>query len=119
MSRADSPLGLPRRMSRTIALTGFAALIAAMTLAATPPARAQLGNVFSDPAPRPPGNVPRGQQVQQQPQPHENTEGSELPWGGLLPAPKRPPRGQDVPQPGSVQSQPLAPRPGTTIVPQN
>src|SRR5256885_8759569 len=106
-------------MSRTIALIGFAALIAAMTLAATPPARAQLGNVFSDPAPRPPGNVPRGQQVQQQPQPDDDEEVPELPQGRLLPAPNRPLPGQGVPPPGSVQSQPLAPPPGTTVVPQN
>src|SRR3954464_13163861 len=98
-------------MSRTIALTGFAALIAAMTLAATPPARAQLGNVFSDPAPRPPGNVPRGQQVQQQQQPDDDEEVPELPQGRLLPAPNRPPPGQGVPPPGAVQSQPLAPPP--------
>ncbi|HEV7408143.1 MAG TPA: DUF2155 domain-containing protein [Bradyrhizobium sp.] len=104
-------------MFRTIALTGFAALIAALTLAAAPPARAQIGNVFSDPAPRPPGNVPRGQ-VQQQQQ-DDDEEVPELPQGRLLPAPNRPSPGQGVPPPGSVQSQPLAPPPGTTIVPQN
>jgi hypothetical protein len=102
-------------MFRTIALTGFAALIAATTLAVPPPARAQLGNVFSDPAPRPPGNVPRGQ-VQQQ---DDDEEVPELPQGRLLPAPNRPPPGQGVPPPGSVQSQPLAPPPGTTVIPQN
>jgi hypothetical protein len=85
--------------------------------AAAPPARAQIGNVFSDPAPRPPGNVPRGQ-VQQQQQ-DDDEEVPELPQGRLLPAPNRPPPGQGVPPPGSVQSQPLAPPPGTTIVPQN
>src|SRR5947209_17312896 len=103
-------------MSRTIALIGFAALIAAMTLATTPPARAQLGNVFSDPAPRPPGNVPRGQQIQQQQQqqqPDDDEEVPELPQGRLLPAPNRPPPGQRVPPPGPVQAQPLAPPPGT------
>src|SRR6266404_625909 len=102
-------------MFRTIALTGFAALIAATTLAAAPPARAQLGNIFSDPAPRPPGNVPRGQ-VQQQ---DDDEEVPELPQGRILPAPNRPLPGQGVPPPGSVQSQPLAPPPGTTIIPQN
>jgi hypothetical protein len=102
-------------MSRTIALTGFAALIAAATLAAVPPARAQLGNLFSDPAPRPPGNVPRGQ-VQQQ---DDEEEVPELPQGRILPTPNRPQPGQGVPPPGSVQSQPLAPPPGTSIVPQN
>jgi hypothetical protein len=102
-------------MFRTIALTGFAALIAATTLAAAPPARAQLGNIFSDPAPRPPGNVPRGQ-VQQQ---DDDEEVPELPQGRILPAPNRPLPGQGVPPPGSVQSQPLAPPPGTSIIPQN
>ena len=49
-------------MSRTIVLTGFAALLAATTIAPAPPARAQIGTIFSEPAPRPPGNVPRGNQ---------------------------------------------------------
>ena len=102
-------------MFRTIALTGFAALIAATTLAAVPPARAQLGNLFSDPAPRPPGNVPRGQ-VQQQ---DDEEEVPELPQGRILPTPNRPQPGQGVPPPGSVQSQPLAPPPGTSVIPQN
>ena len=43
----------------------------------------------------------------------------ELPQGRVLPAPNRPLPGQNVPPPGSVQSQPLAPPPGTTVVPQN
>src|SRR3954466_14913319 len=102
-------------MFRTIALTGFAALIAATMLAAAPPARAQLGNIFSEPAPRPPGNVPRGQ-VQQQ---DDEEEVPELPQGRILPTPNRPLPGQGVPPPGSVQSQPLAPPPGTTVIPQN
>jgi hypothetical protein len=103
-------------MFRTIALTGFAALIAATTLAFAPPARAQLGNIFSDPAPRPPGNVPRGQVQQQQ---DDEEEVPELPQGRILPTPNRPLPGQGVPPPGSVQSQPLAPPPGTSIIPQN
>ena len=106
----------PREMFRTIALTGFAALIAASTLAFAPPARAQIGNIFSDPAPRPPGVIPRGQP---QPPPDDEEEVPELPRGRLLPAPTRPPPGQGVPPPGSVQSQPLAPPPGTTVVPPN
>src|ERR1700712_386554 len=106
-------------MFRTIALTGFAALIAALTLAAAPPARAQIGNIFSDPAPRPPGNVPRGQQVQQQPQPDDDEEVPELPQGRLLPAPNRPPPGQGAPPRGPVQPHPRAPPPETPIVPQN
>src|ERR1700737_406236 len=104
-------------MFRTIALTSFAALVAATTISLAPPARAQIGNIFSDPAPRPPGAIPRGNQQQQQPDDEE--EVPELPRGRLLPTPNRPPPGQGVPAPGSVQSQPLAPPPGTTVVPQN
>src|SRR3954466_6469099 len=101
-------------MFRTIALTGFAALIAATAISLAPPARAQIGNIFSDPAPRPPGNVPRGA-----PPPDDEEEVPELPQGRLLPTPNRPPPGQGAPPPGAVQSQPLAPPPGTTVVPQN
>ena len=101
-------------MFRTIALTGFAALLAATAISLAPPARAQIGNIFSDPSPRPPGNVPRGNQ-----QPDDDEEVPELPQGRLLPTPNRPMPGQGVPAPGSVQSQPLAPPPGTTIIPQN
>jgi hypothetical protein len=101
-------------MFRTIALTGFAALIAASAISLAPPARAQIGNIFSDPAPRPPGNVPRGNQ-----QPDDEEEVPELPQGRLLPTPNRPLPGQGVPAPGTVQSQPLAPPAGTTVIPQN
>src|SRR3954469_11618828 len=104
-------------MFRTIALTGFAALIAASTISLAPPARAQIGNIFSDPAPRPPGAIPRGNQQQRQ-EPDDDEEVPELPRGRLLPAPNRPLPGQGVPAPGNVQSQPLAPPPGTTLVPQ-
>jgi hypothetical protein len=105
-------------MFRTIALTGFAALMAAATIPLAPSARAQIGNIFSDPAPRPPGNIPRGSQQQQQ-QPDDEEEVPVLPQGRLLPTPNRPPPGQGVPPPGSIQSQPLAPPPGTTVIPQN
>src|SRR5437773_1562317 len=102
-------------MLRTIALTGFAALVAATAISLAPPARAQIGNIFSEPAPRPPGSVPRGNQ----PPPEDEEEVPELPQGRLLPTPNRPLPGQGVPAPGAVQSQPLAPPPGTIIVPQN
>ena len=104
-------------MFRTIVLTGFAALVAATAISLAPPARAQIGNIFSD-QPRPPGNVPRGNQQQQQ-VPDDEEEVPELPQGRLLPTPNRPLPGQGVPPPGSVQSQPLAPPPGTTVIPQN
>src|SRR5580692_6751351 len=102
-------------MFRTIALTGLAALLAATALPLAPPARAQIGNIFSDPPPRPPGAIPRGNQ----PPPDDEEEVPELPQGRVLPTPNRPLPGQGVPPPGSVQSQPLAPPPGTTIIPQN
>ena len=101
-------------MFRTITLAGFAALLAAASISLAPPARAQIGNIFSDPTPRPPGNVPRGNQQQA---PDDEEEVPELPQGRVLPAPNRPLQG--VPPPGSVQSQPLAPPPGTTVIPQN
>ena len=112
-----SPIRLlkPREMFRTIALTGFAVLVAATTISLAPPARAQIGNIFSDPSPRPPGNIPRGAP----PPSDEEEEVPELPQGRLLPTPNRPPPGQGVPAPGSFQTQPLAPPPGTTVVPQN
>ena len=112
---------MPREMLRTIALTGFAALFAATATSLAPPAHAQIGTIFSDPPPpRPPGGIPRGQQ--QQAQPDDEEEVPELPQGGrVLPAPNRPYPGQRQGNalPGPVQSEPLAPVPGTTVVPQN
>lgn len=105
-------------MYRTIALTGFAAVLAATSLALVPSARAQIGTIFSDPIPRPPGNIPRGGQQQMQP-PDEEEEVPELPQGRVLPAPTRLPPGQGAALPGPVQSQPLAPPPGMTVIPQN
>jgi len=103
-------------MLRPFILTGFAALLVATTISLPLPARAQIGNIFSD-QPRPPGNVPRGSQ---QPMPEDEEEVPELPQGGrLLPTPNRPLPGQGVPPPGAVQSQPLAPPPGVAVAPQN
>jgi hypothetical protein len=101
-------------MFRTLTLAGFAALMAAFTLSFAPPARAQFGTLFGDPAPRPPGNVPRGNPP---PQYDDEEEVPELPQGRLLPT--RPGPGQGVPPPGAVQTQPLAPPPATTVIPQN
>ena len=102
-------------MLRTIILTGFAAVLAATTVALAPPARAQIGNIFSDPAPRPPGSIPRGNAPSD-----DEEEVPELPQGRLLPTPNRPlPPGQGVAPPGAVQSQPLAPPPGAAVIPQN
>src|ERR1700742_2062025 len=97
----------PREMHRNIVLAGLAALITglALSVAATTPARAQIGNIFSDPVPRPPGNIPRGNQ--NQPPPEEEEEAvPALPQGRVLPAQR--PR-QDSALPGPVKSQPLAP----------
>jgi len=104
-------------MLRTIALTSFAAFVAALTVSLAPPAQAQIGNIFSDPPLRPPGAIPRGNQQQQQ-LPDDDEEVPELPRGRLLPTPNRPPPGQGAPPPGAYQSQPLAPPPGTTVAPQ-
>src|SRR5215831_20039100 len=97
-------------MLRPIVLTGLAAVVAATVISPATPARAQIGNIFSDPPLRPPGNIPRGQP---QPPPDDEEEVPELPpQGRVLPAPTRP--GPGAPGPGSVQSQPLAPPPGST-----
>jgi hypothetical protein len=110
---------MPREMLRTIAWTGLAALFAA-AMPFAPPAQAQIGTIFSDPAPpRPPGGIPRGQP---QAAPDDEEEVPELPQGGrVLPAPNRayPGQRQGNALPGPVQSEPLAPVPGTTVVPQN
>jgi hypothetical protein len=102
-------------MHRNIVLTGLAAFLAATSLALAVPARAQIGTIFSDPVPRPPGNIPR--RGEPMPPPDEEEEVPELPQGRVLPAPIRP--GQGAALPGPVQSQPLAPPPGTTVIPQN
>jgi hypothetical protein len=107
----------PREMLKTIAITGLAACVAAGAIALAPPARAQIGNIFSDQPPRPPGNIPRGTQP---PPPDDEEEVPDLPQQGrLLPTPNRPLPGQGVAPPGPVQSQPLPPPAATTVIPQN
>jgi len=111
---------MPREMFRTIALTGLAALFAATAIPFAPKAQAQIGTIFSDQPPRPPGSIPRGGQ---QAQPDDEEEMPELPQGRVLPVPNRAYPGQQPQQgyavPGRVQSEPLAPVPGTNVVPQN
>ncbi len=102
-------------MFRTTSIASLAALAAALLIAPSQPVRAQLGNIFSDPSPRPPGNIPRGNM----PAPDDEEEVPDLPQGRLLPAPNRILPGQGAPPPGPVQSQPLAPPPGTTVAPQS
>ena len=81
-----------------------------------PPARAQIGNIFSDPPPRPPGRIPRGNQ---QSPPDDEEEVPELPQGRLLPTPTVRRRGRACRRRARCTSQPLAPPPGTTVIPQN
>jgi len=111
---------MPKTIASAVVLAGFAAptaaLAIALSLSLAPSARAQgIGNIFSDPVPRPPANIPRGNQ----PPPDEEEEVPALPQGRVLPAPNRPYPGQTSNMPGPVQSQPLAPPPGTTVLPQN
>ncbi len=101
-------------MFRTTSIASLAALAAALWVVPTPPASAQLGNIFADPAPRPPGNVPQGGF----PSDDDEEEVPDLPQGRLLPTPNRLPPGQAVPPPGRVQSQPLQPPPGSAAAPQ-
>jgi hypothetical protein len=70
------------------------------TLAAGP-AQAQLGAIFGDSPPRPPGEVPNGAFPPQPPPVH-------YPGPAPLPAPS------PAPPPSSIQSQPLPPPPGAT-----
>ncbi|NEW86462.1 MULTISPECIES: DUF2155 domain-containing protein [Rhodopseudomonas] len=101
-------------MSRSLSLVGLAALIVAPLIAFAPPAQAQIGNIFSDPPPRPPGMVPRGAPP---PADDEEEEVPDLPpQGRVLPAPNRAMQGSAMP--GPVQSQPLPPPPGSTVIPQ-
>ncbi len=101
---------------RTIVIAGCAAFAGVALVAAPPSARAQIGNIFSDPPPRPPGAIPQGQAAPED----DEEEVPELPpEGRVLPAPMRPPPGQGAPPPGPVQSQPLPPPSGTTVAPQN
>jgi len=106
-------------MFRTLTLAGLAAPVVATAILVAAPARAQIGNIYSDPAPRPPGSIPRAVQ----PAPDDEEEVPELPpEGRVLPTPNRPMPGQQgSAMPGPVQSQPLAPLappPGTQVVPQ-
>src|SRR5262249_15402747 len=102
-------------MHRSIVLAGLAALMATATIPFASPARAQIGNIFTDPVPRPPASIPRSNQ--NQPPPEEEEEVPVLPQGRVLPARPAPPQVSNMP--GPVQSAPLAPPPGTTVVPQN
>ena len=103
-------------MIRTVATLSLAAIMAASLTSLVAPARAQIGNIFSD-RPRPPAGVPQGEAI-----PDEEEDVPDLPpQGRILPTPNRPqpapPPGRGVPPPDSVQSQPLPPPPGTAVAP--
>lgn len=101
-------------MSRRLSIAGLAALIAVPLISAAP-AQAQIGNIFSDPPPRPPGSVPRGAPP---PMSDDEEDVPDLPpQGRVLPAPNRAMQGSAMP--GPVQSQPLPPPPGSSVIPQN
>ncbi|GGI32055.1 DUF2155 domain-containing protein [Bradyrhizobium guangdongense] len=122
MSNKPDSLLKPREMFKTFTLTGLAALLAATALTVATPAQAQIGTIFSDPPPlRPPGTIPRGGQPMPQPTPDDDEEVPELPpQGRVLPSRPMPPPGrQGNVMPGPVESQPLAPPPGSTVAPQN
>lgn len=99
-------------MFRAVVTVFFAGSLAASLMPPVTPARAQIGNIFSD-RPRPPAAVPRDE-VQEP----DEEEVPDLPRGRLLPTPLRPMQpGQGVPPPGAVQSQPLPPPSGGQSAP--
>jgi hypothetical protein len=104
-------------MSRSLNIVSLAALIAAPLIAIALPAQAQIGGIFSDSPPRPPVSVPRGGYAQPPPS-DDDEEVPDLPaQGRVLPTPNRAMQGSAMP--GPVQSEPLAPPPGMSVVPQN
>jgi len=118
-SKPDSLLKPRETMVRTFTLTGLAALLAATALTVVTPARAQIGTIFSDPPPRPPGAIPRGQPQPQMPDEDDEEVPALPPQGRVLPSrPMAPPQGrQGNVMPGPVESQPLAPPPGSPVAP--
>jgi hypothetical protein len=125
-SKPDSLLKPREKMVRTLtltglALTGLAALLAATALTVATPARAQIGTIFSDPPPRPPGAIPRGQPQPQMPDDDDEEVPALPPQGRVLPSrPMAPPSGrQGNVMPGPVETQPLAPPPGSAAAPPN
>ncbi|MBV8791512.1 MAG: DUF2155 domain-containing protein [Pseudolabrys sp.] len=114
------------------------AVVVGATLALAAPALAQFGSIFSDPPPRPPGNVPqrgaapppprnfptnRNAPPQQEPMDDQDDEADDQPPPQALPRGGQPPQAQQQQPAGirrsieGVQSQPLAPPPGAPAVP--
>ncbi|WP_441235864.1 DUF2155 domain-containing protein [Bradyrhizobium sp. 930_D9_N1_4] len=121
MSNKPDSLLKPREMFKTFSLTGLAVLLAATALTVATPAQAQIGTIFSDPPPRPPGAIPRGQPQPQMPDDDDEEVPALPPQGRVLPSrPMPPPQGrQGNVMPGPVESQPLAPPPGSPAAPPN
>jgi len=121
MSRARFAFLKAARMLRTIALTGFCGPGGpprAIT-AAAPGAGRRVGNIFSDPPLRPPGRIPRGQ-PQQAPDDDEESAGTAARAPAVADAQSATAGAGARPHRGAVQgSQPLAPPPGTAVIPQN
>lgn len=100
-------------MFRSAATILSATLVAVSLQMMMPPARGQIGNIFSNSPPRPPASVRGNQNPDDVVQEPDEEDVPEIPQGRLLPAPQQQlPRGQGAPPPGAVQSQPLAPPPG-------
>lgn len=106
----------PREMLRILPLAGITVVIIAAAGAFAPPAHAQFNTLFSNSPPRPPDGIPGGNR----PYPNDDQAAPALPPGQMAPAENRlsAPQQQGYAMPGPVQSQPLAPLPGTAA-PQN
>ncbi len=104
----------PHQMLRNSVVLISAMVAIAQLMSLVSPAKAQIGNIFSNAPPRPPTSVP-GSSVQDP----DEEDVPDLPTQGrILPIPNRAQPGIAAPPVGSVQSQPLPPPPGTTVVPQ-
>ena len=98
---------------------GLSLIVAATLSVLAAPSYAQFGGIFGNnppqQPPRPPGAVPGppSDQIYE-----DDEDVPDLPpQGRVLPTPIRPPG--TAPRPGAVQNQPLAPPPGTSVVPQD
>ncbi|MGO9361124.1 MAG: DUF2155 domain-containing protein [Xanthobacteraceae bacterium] len=104
-----------RFLCRDFRSAALVTLAVATVLSLAPPARAQIGTIFSNSPPRPPGAVPGGSI-----QDPDEEDVPDLPnQGRVLPIPSRPQPGIAAPPPGAVQSQPLPPPPGVNVAPSN
>jgi hypothetical protein len=102
-------------MLRPLSFVALAAIAVAGVSSFVPQAHAQFGTIFGNQPPRPPGSVGQQERVQDP----DAEDVPDIPQGRILPAPARPSPGVATPLPGSVQTQPLPPPPGTTVVPQS